>query len=449
MTTNYLGWAGIVRLGLVQTALGAIVVLTTSTLNRVMVVELGLAASLPAALVGWHYGVQLSRPYWGHGSDVGRRRTPWIIAGMGVLALGGVLAANATILMGTSLWLGVALAIVAFTLVGAGVGASGTSLLAMLAVTVAPERRPAAASITWIMMIVGIVLTANLAGANLDPFSEQRLALVASAVAGGAFLLTLLAVMGVEDRVAPGAVSGPSSAAAARAPRKASAFRAAINEIWAEPLARAFTIFVFASMLAYSAQDLILEPFAGLVFGYSVGESTKLSGMQHSGVLLGMILVGASGVVIRTNKTAWLRRGAVFGCAASAFALVGLAQAGFHAGSWPLQPTVFALGFANGVFAVSAVGMMMSFAGEGAEAREGVRMGLWGASQAVAFGLGGFAGAAGLDAMRAVAPSDPSAFSVVFGCEAVLFVVAAALAARLGGARARDSMPSAATPVRS
>jgi BCD family chlorophyll transporter-like MFS transporter len=81
MTKAPLGWLGIVRLGLVQSALGAVVVLTTSTLNRVMVVELALPAMLPAALVGWHYAVQLSRPRWGYGSDMGRRRTPWIIGG--------------------------------------------------------------------------------------------------------------------------------------------------------------------------------------------------------------------------------------------------------------------------------------------------------------------------------------------------------------------------------
>ena len=87
-----LGWFGIVRLGLVQAALGAIVVLTTSTLNRVMVVELALPALLPGLLVALHYAVQMTRPRMGYGSDVGGRRTPWIVGGMAVLALGGVLA---------------------------------------------------------------------------------------------------------------------------------------------------------------------------------------------------------------------------------------------------------------------------------------------------------------------------------------------------------------------
>ena len=90
-----LGWGGIVRLGLVQTALGAIVVLTTSVMNRVMVVEYALPAMLPGILVALKDVLQLSRPRVGYGSDVGGRRTPWIVGGMAVLALGGVVAAVA------------------------------------------------------------------------------------------------------------------------------------------------------------------------------------------------------------------------------------------------------------------------------------------------------------------------------------------------------------------
>lgn len=434
MTSVTLSWLGIIRLGLVQSALGAIVVLTTSTLNRVMVVEYALPAMLPAALVAWHYAIQLSRPRWGYGSDMGHRRTPWIIGGMGGLALGGVLATDATLLMPHAPVQGVLLGILAFTMIGAGVGASGTSLLALLATRTAPERRPAAAATTWIMMIVGIVVTAGVAGALLDPFSPQRLAFVATGVAGAAFVVTLLAVWGVEREPERQPVEREQK------PR----FAQVIREIWAEPLARRFTIFVFVSMLAYSAQDLILEPFAGLVFNMTPGQSTQMAGVQHGGVLLGMILVGVFGARFGDKKRAWMRHWTIAGCVGSAFALAALAAAALIGPAWPLQPTVFALGFANGVFAVSAIGSMMGLAGEGRSAREGVRMGVWGAAQAIAFACGGFAGAAGVDALRAVLPDTASAFQIVFALEAALFMGAAVLAARLdlrGVVRAKSAEP--------
>jgi BCD family chlorophyll transporter-like MFS transporter len=84
-----LSWLAIVRLGLVQMALGAIVVLTTSTLNRLMVVELALPAVVPGLLVALHYGIQITRPSWGFASDAGGNRTRWIGGGMAALACGG------------------------------------------------------------------------------------------------------------------------------------------------------------------------------------------------------------------------------------------------------------------------------------------------------------------------------------------------------------------------
>ena len=124
-----LGWLGIVRLGLVQASLGAIVVMTTSVMNRVMVVELALPAILPGALIAWHYLIQVLRPRLGHGSDAGGRRTPWILGGMAVLAAGGVLAAVSVSVMASSVAGGITLAVLAFSLIGTGVGAAGTSLL--------------------------------------------------------------------------------------------------------------------------------------------------------------------------------------------------------------------------------------------------------------------------------------------------------------------------------
>ncbi len=424
MTPAGLSWAGILRLGLVQSALGAIVVLTTSTLNRVMVVELALPAMLPGALVAFHYAVQVLRPRWGYGSDVGGRRTPWIVGGMAVLALGGGLAAVATALMGPRPAAGIALAVVAFALIGGGVGAAGTSLLVLLAKLVVPARRAAAATIVWLMMIAGMMVTATAAGMLLDPFTLSRLVAVTGLVAGLAFCLTLISVRGIE-----GAAASPSEQTPTPRPAAKPSFGEALAQVWSEPQARRFTIFIFVSMLAYSAQDLILEPFAGAVFGMTPGESTRLAGVQHGGVLLGMILVAVAGTAYGKRRPGALRIWAVVGCLASAAALAAIAAGGFASQGFPLVPAVFALGVANGAFAVAAIASMMGLVGTGRESREGTRMGLWGAAQALAFGLGGFAGTVAIDVTRALLDSPPLAYAVVFGAEALLFVVAALLAA--------------------
>jgi MFS transporter, BCD family, chlorophyll transporter len=420
------GWLGVVRLGLVQAAIGAIVVLTTSTLNRVMVVELALPALLPGVLVAAHYLVQVLRPRMGFGSDVGGRRTPWIVGGLAVLALGGTGAAAATALMGSHATLGIALALLCFLLIGVGVSAAGTSLLVLLAKRVPAERRAPAATIVWLMMIVGFAVTAGVAGKLLDPYSPERLVAVSAGVSALAMAVALLALRGVEG---PGLVGGMPAPAA-----EPTRFRAALAEVWREPPARRFTIFIFVSMLAFSAQDLILEPFAGLVFGYTPGQSTQLSGLQHGGVLLGMLLVAAAGGPWARGRLGSMRAWAVGGCIVSGLALAGLVAAGVVGPGWPLAATVFVLGAANGAFSIAAIGSMMRLAGEGRERREGVRMGLWGAAQAVAFGLGGLIGTGASDVARAFIGSPAAAYATVFALEALLFVVAAVLASRIDAA---------------
>jgi MFS transporter, BCD family, chlorophyll transporter len=421
------GWLSIMRLGLVQACLGAMVVLTTSTLNRVMVVELSLAAIVPGFLVGLHYAVQLSRPLFGHGSDVRKtKRSNWILGGIALLAISGTAAASSTLLIGTNFWLGFTLACVAYALIGMGVGAAGTSLLALLASRTPAAKRPAAATIVWIMMIAGIVITAATTGKLLDPYSHQRLIAITAITGAIAVTLTALALFKLEKS---GFVE-----ASEKSSQNTSSFMDRLRETWADDEARLFTIFIFLSMLAYSTQDLILEPFAGLLFGFTPGQTTSLSGTQHGGILIGMVLVGLIGTLPFGRNPKLLKGFTIVGCLGSAVALAGIAMSASATAIWPLKANVMALGFFNGMFSIAAIGAMMSLAGQGNKqgSAEGIRMGVWGAAQAIAFGLGGFSGTVGVSVTQAITGNVPFSYALVFGLEAVLFVASAAIAIRIG-----------------
>ena len=404
-----LGWLSIVRLGLVQMCLGAIVVLTTSVLNRLMVVELALPAVLPGLLVALHYGIQITRPNWGFLSDIGGRRTRFIIGGMAVLGLGAIGAALGVALFETAFAAALVLSILSYALIGLGVGASGTSLLALLATATEPRHRAAAATITWLMMIAGIALTAGGIGALLDPYGPALLLRIVAGVTLGALVLTAMTTWGIERRLAP-PVPQPAPPSLIEG----------LREVWAEPDARDFTLFVFLSMTAYFMQELILEPYAGLVFGFTPGQSTTLSGAQNGGVFLGMLAVGVAATGLRIGSLCtWV----VAGCLGSAASLA-----------------VVALGLFNGMFAVAAIGSMMALAGQGRGAREGTRMGLWGAAQAIAAGFGGLTGAAAVDLLRLTLVPDASAFGFVFLAEAGLFILAALMALRVIPDRRRTAV---------
>jgi BCD family chlorophyll transporter-like MFS transporter len=323
-----------------------------------------------------------------------------------------------------------ALAVIAYTLVGLGVGAAGTSLLALLAKQVDARRRAAAAAIMWVLMIAGFAVTSTTVGHFLDPFSPQRLIEVVASAAGVAFLVATLAVWKVES----GAL--PAAAAAARAPA-APPFSAALRRVWDDGQARRFTLFVFVSMLAYSAQELLLEPFCGLVFGYTLGQSAKLSGLWHSAVFVGMVVVGIVGS--GTRRFGSLRAWTMGGCYASGLGILALAVAGVVGPAWPINASVVVLGIANGVFAVAAIGSMMELAHQGETGGAGVRMGLWGAAQALAFALGGMVGTGAVDVIRYLSGSLVLAFASVFGLQAMLFFLAARFAARVGSTNQRRS----------
>lgn len=423
-----LSWVSIFRLGAVQLCLGAIVVLCTSTLNRLMVVEQSLPAILPGLLVGLHYAVQMSRPSWGYKSDTGGNRTRFIVLGMAALAMGGFLAALGFVIMGSSFGAGLIVSVLAYALIGAGVGASGTSLLAFLATATDPRRRAAAATITWLMMIFGIAVTATVVGKALDPYSPALLLKLVALVGVVAFVLTVLAVWGIEARHS-GTLAEPKAPALP--------FRQGLAQIWAERRARNFTIFIFLSMVAYFMQELILEPYAGLAFGFTPGQTTQLSGAQNGGVFFGMLTVGVAATGLRIGS---LRAWVMAGCAGSAVALGAIALVGqMHDGASYIRAVTMGLGFFNGMFAVAAIGSMMALAGEGKQEREGTRMGLWGAAQAIAAGLGGVLGAGAVDLARHLMPTT-SAFGLVFSFEALLFVLATVMASQIIEARQPASL---------
>jgi BCD family chlorophyll transporter-like MFS transporter len=420
-----LGWFGIVRLGLVQTCIGAIVVMTTSTLNRIMVVELSLPALIPGLLVALHYFVQVIRPKMGFISDQGKHKTPWIIGGMSILAIGGAGASLGTALMGMNLIIGLVVSFFAFVMIGIGVSISGTSLLALLAKSVNDQRRAAAATIVWLMMIFGFAITSVMIGKLIDPYTPEKVVMIACGVSLIAVLVTTIALYSLENSVSSYFHNQTEIK------KDSTPFKQALVQMWKDSDIRHFTQFIFISMLAFSSQDLILEPFAGIVFNYTVGQTTSLSGLQHSGVLLGMLMVPISGISFLRKYVGSLNLWVIYGCIASAIAMAGLCIGALIGPAWPLHLNVFLLGVANGAFSIAAISTMMRLAVADGLGKEGVRIGLWGGAQAIAFGLGGLLGAIASDAARLIIADTAHAYSSVFAVEAFLFIVSAKFATRI------------------
>lgn len=401
-----LGWGGIARLCLCNMAIGGLAALPVNLFNRLMTVELAWPALLPGLLVALHYGVQLTRPYWGHRSDAKGGRTPFILGGVACVGLGLVMTAYgiAYVEGGAA---ALAIWIVAYALIGLGIGAAGTSFLALLATAAPDDRKPAAATFAWLTLIFGAIAASIGTGIALEPYSPDRLMAVVPVVALICLLLAWIATVGTEARL--GAVPAPAEPHLGRA----------LRATWDDPAARAFTGFVFLSILAFYLSELVLEPFAGHVHGLPPEDSTKLSGAKDGAALLGMLAAGA----LSTFRIGGLRGWAVIGCVISAVGLIGLGS------GLPLIPFTVILGLGNGLFVVGAIGSMMRLAAA-QEGAAGTRMGVFGAAQAIAAGLAGLIATGILDVARLALPIE-AAYGTVFGLEAILFLAAALVAGRL------------------
>jgi geranylgeranyl reductase len=200
-------------------------------------------------------------------------------------------------------------------------------------------------------------------------------------------------------------------------------------------------------MLAFSAQEWLLEPLAGTVFALSPASSARLAGLQNAGVVLGMLIVVAAAVIARQPSPRFAQHWMIGGTLASAGAVATLAAMTILAALGWLPLAAFALGVANGLFAVAAVSVMMNLAASAGAGREGLYMGLWGAAQALAFATGGLGAGAIIDGVRP-ALGAPAAFTVLLCLDAVLFLLACASARGLRLSAARPPItPPGGDPI--
>lgn len=432
VATDDLPLSRLLRLSLIQVSVGVSLVLLAGTLNRVMIVELGVPATLVGVMLALPMLFAPFRALIGFRSDahvsaLGWRRVPFILRGT-MLQFGGLAMMPFALLVlagaGQSSsappWIGQAAAALAFLLVGAGVHITQTVGLA-LATDQAPESaHPNIVGLMYSMLLIGMIVAALLFGAALADFSHGRLIQVIQGTAVVTFVLNFAALWKQE----------------ARQPNRVIEAQRTFQQSWAlyaaEPHAIRRLVAVALGTLAFSMEDILLEPYGGQILGLSVGDTTKLTATFAGGGLLGFAL--ASRILSRGFDPF---RMAIIGAAVGipAFAMV-IAAAPLHV-AWLFVVGVGLIGFGGGLFGHGTLTATMNFA---PKEHIGLALGSWGAAQATAAGvgaaLGGFLRDVGQPAGLAL-PWPPAAtgYIIVYAIEIVLLV--ATLATMLPLRRAR------------
>jgi BCD family chlorophyll transporter-like MFS transporter len=437
----------LLRLSLFQISCGMAAVLLTGTLNRVMIVELGLPAGLVALMIALPLLFAPARALIGFRSDhhrsvLGWRRVPYIWFGS-LLQFGGFAIMPFALLVMTGGGRGPAVigemgAALAFLLVGAGLHTTQTAGLA-LATDLAPEpTRPRVVALLYVMLLVGMLASSLLIGQALIDFTPTRLVGVVQGAALATMILNLIALWKQEPR-------RPSNLSQDH-PRPA--FRDAWRQFLSEGRTRRLLIAVGLGSMGFAMQDVLLEPYGAEVLGMAVGETTRLTALWAAGTLVALAL-SARLLAQRTDPHRLAAMGALAGVFAFALVVIS-APTGLVL---LLGAGICGIGFGGGLFGVGTLSAAMELGRREGEAA-GLALGAWGAVQATAAGFGiitagllrdGIAALAAAGELGPAMAQRATAYSVVWHLEiALLFATLVALGPLVR--RFHDSPDGAARP---
>lgn len=384
--------ARLLRLALVQASVGMALTLLNGTLNRVMIVEIGVPAWAVAIFIALPLVLAPVRALIGFRSDTHRsafgwRRVPYIW--MGTVALFGGLALtpmSLTLMDGLGAGparAGEAGALFAFLLIGIGIHMTQTAGLALACDLAPEERRPRVVALLYVTLLLAMIASALVFGWLLDDFTPRRLFAAVSGAALVAVALNLVGLWKQEGR---------------RGAPVADTASAGLGDAWAAfnrgGRAKRLLVAVALTTAGFNMQDVLLEPYGGEVLHLSVGATTMLTAIWAAGSLAGFWLAA--------RRSA---RGVDPHLLAAYGVLIGLPgfSAVIFSGAfdWPLlfRAGAFLIGLGGGLASVSLLAAATALAEDG---RFGFAIGAWGAVQTLAAGLATAFGGALRDTLGAM-----------------------------------------------
>ncbi|WP_370650196.1 BCD family MFS transporter [Oscillochloris sp. ZM17-4] len=417
--------------------------LTSGVLNRVLISDLNIWATPVALLSALRYLLAPLSIWAGYRSDskplFGMHRLPYIWLGRLPMVLSLPLLPIVTVLLAADprSLLGWVLATLSFLIYGVGTLISGSTYLALVRDSAPPAKRGMALNIVQIFLIVSFPIAGVVYGRMMPTYDQAtfwQIVLTGMAIAAGFFIFSIFG----EER--------PGQAIVADDPQEQLPFTALLREMWADRRTRMFFLFLSLGAVSAFAQDAVLEPFGGDVFGMGAGETTRFNAYWGLGILISLI----STVVITRKRMAHEQVGTTIiglSLTAAPFALLALvAVAEMRA---LLIPALLLFGLGYGIYTVGAISLLMAMT---SDKRAGAYLGLWTVAQLVFRGVGIFLGGAVRDLVLLMSGSAPIAYASVFFLEAVGMLVCVALViradvpgfARSGGARAVPSASLAA-----
>lgn len=410
-----------IRLAFFPIAYGLSGALIGGTLNRVMIADLGL----PASLVGLFFAVPLLispvRVWLGYRSDgfpiFGRRREPYIVLGALVIGLGIISATILSVNIAQASAVLILGGLAAFILYGVGRNLGHNTFQALLSDRFSGDQKARAITLYEVATLLGLVMGAGGLGSALEEYDPARLVSVAIGVAIVVLVLATFAALWQEPR-------GDTLQAVADKAREIPFSQVLKEYVLADTQVRTFFALVFFTFVGTLAQDVLLEPYGALVLDMSVGDTTRLTAFWGIGVMISMLLSGA--FLIKLLGHLRLMR---IGMISSILVFIGLIATGLMGNPGLFKGLVLVMGLGTGLAGAGMLTGVISFT---TSIRAGMLMGVWGVANMVGHAFGSLMGGGIVDLVRGLTGGNAfAAYATVFALEIVVLLVALYLSTRL------------------
>jgi BCD family chlorophyll transporter-like MFS transporter len=405
------------QLGFIHVAVAMTLVPINSTLNRVMIKELSISATLVAILASLPYLFAPIQVAIGSYSDrhpvFGYRRSPYIFLGLLLCVLGLFVSPHVAFLMGSNLLLGTLLGILAFGAWGMGYNLASVSYLSLASELSGEDGRGKTIATMWFMMIVSIIATAIGLSRMVDPYTPEALIRSFEYVAAAALILGLLGLIKLEPR---SSASSPASQADTYTVKQM------MDAVMANPVARIFFVYLLLLLAAILGQDVLLEPFGAQAFGMTVTQTTRITSIWGTFVLLAILVAGfLEGRLAKKTIAQAGNIGALAGFVVIVLSGMILNKDVFYSG-------VTLLGIGTGLSTVANLSLMFDFTVKG---MVGLYIGAWGFSNALSRLVGSVLGGVVRDVVTQTTGQALSGYLIVFGLEALMLLIAAVMLTRI------------------
>jgi BCD family chlorophyll transporter-like MFS transporter len=387
-----------------------------STLNRVMIKELAISATLVAILASLPYLFSPIQVAIGSYSDrhpiLGFRRTPYILAGLILCVLGVIVSPQVAFLIHDNFSLGLLAGLLAFGAWGMGYNLSAVSYLSLASELSGENERGKTIATMWFMMILSIILTAIGLSRMVDPYTPEALIRAFGVVAVSALVLGLIGLIQLE----------PRSDRLSQSVSEAYTVKQMTSAITANPVARVFFIYLLLLLAAILGQDVLLEPFGAEAFSMTVTQTTRITSIWGTFVLLAIIIAGLLEGRVSKRLVAQLgNTGALLGFVVIVVSGIFINRHVFYTG-------VTLLGIGTGLSTVANLSLMFDLTMPG---MVGLYIGAWGFSNALSRLVGSILGGVVRDVVNQATGQALSGYLVVFSLEALMLFIATIMLYRI------------------